>query len=350
VLKLTQRLLELELQVDSLEIEGLSSSLGSWTRLTSIFRLKGQGLCGLGEDVTWEPVDHRHLLRADKSYFSALCGRWRLGDFFAALAELELFPSGARRAVSRRYRRWALESAAADLALQQAGLSLAELWERPLSPLCFVVSLRLPSPSSIEPLPSILKKFPALRFKIDFEPDWSFSMLSQLAELEAIACIDFKACAPPPCAPPEPRAELFERIQSLFPEAWLEDPWPELVSESSRPRVSYDAPIESAESLRFWPSGGLNIKPSRLGSWTELLACLEAARREGRRIYFGGQNELGIGRLQLQGLAAMSCPKAMNDAAPANWNLRPRPASLSESPLILLNPRGFQFLGHASDG
>ena len=47
--------------------------------------------------------------------------------FSERLGELDLFPEAPRAEVYRNYRRWAFESAALDLALRQAGRSLAEV-------------------------------------------------------------------------------------------------------------------------------------------------------------------------------------------------------------------------------
>ena len=52
-------------------------------------------------------------------------------------------PREPARPASREYRRWAFESAALDLALRQAGLSLGEALGLPYRPVRFVVSTRL---------------------------------------------------------------------------------------------------------------------------------------------------------------------------------------------------------------
>src|SRR3954471_17917729 len=57
---------------------------------------------------------------------------------------LDLWPADPVRDVSRLYRRWAYESAALDLALQQAGQSLADVVDRAPQPVTFVMSSRLP--------------------------------------------------------------------------------------------------------------------------------------------------------------------------------------------------------------
>ena len=65
------------------------------------------------------------------------------------------------RDVSRLYRRWAFESAALDLALRQAGTSLAAALGREARPVTFVVSLRLGEPATLEPVTRRLERYPA---------------------------------------------------------------------------------------------------------------------------------------------------------------------------------------------
>jgi hypothetical protein len=50
-------------------------------------------------------------------------------------------------------------------------------------------------------------------------------------------------------------------------------------------------------------------------------------------MYGGGQFELGIGRGQIQLLAAVFHPDTPNDVAPAGYNLSPLDPELPESPL-----------------
>ena len=60
-----------------------------------------------------------------------------------------------------------------DLALRQAGLSLAAALGRTPAPVRFVVSRRLPKPPTVEPLRAILRVFPDTRFKLDPTSDWT---------------------------------------------------------------------------------------------------------------------------------------------------------------------------------
>ena len=95
----------------------------------------------MGEDVVYDGLDHVVFQAAGGTL--PLTGSWTLGSFAEHLSELDTFPDPPVRDVSRRYRNWAFESAALDLALRQAGRSLAEQLGRELRPLNYVVSMRL---------------------------------------------------------------------------------------------------------------------------------------------------------------------------------------------------------------
>ena len=93
--------------------------------------------------------------------------------------------------VFRNYRRWGFESAALDLALRQAGRSLADVLAREPSPLTFVVSLIGPAPA-FEPVERRLAAYPELRFKLDATPDWSDELIAGSPSSGAVDSIDFK--------------------------------------------------------------------------------------------------------------------------------------------------------------
>ena len=115
------------------------------------------------------------------------------------------------------YRRWAFESAALDLALRQAGLSLAEAVGRPVQPLRFVVSTRS---TAVEQWLSLA---PGLRFKLDPDRDWSDSLIAHLSAAGCVDTVDFKGIYRAEFgSPPDP--ELYARIAAAFPNAWIEDP------------------------------------------------------------------------------------------------------------------------------
>ena len=188
----------------------------------------------------------------------------------------------------RDYRRWAFESAAADLALRQAGRSLADVLGREPQPVNFVVSLRLGEPPSAEPVTRRLAAYPGLQFKLDYSPAWDEELLAALAATGAVESIDFKGAYKGTVVDVETVPELYRRCAEVFPEAWLEDPdlTDPAADEALRPhrdRITWDAPIhgvEDIEALPFQPRT-INVKPSRIGSWKKLLHTYEWCAERG---------------------------------------------------------------------
>ena len=129
----------------------------------------GGGEEGLGEDVTYDAVDHIALQDAGADL--DLTGYATLGEFCEFMGGVDTFPAEPQRDVSRRYRRWAFESAALDLALRQSGIGIAEALGREPRPVTFVCSMGLSpgeeKPSTIETLRRKLDPYPGLRFKLD---------------------------------------------------------------------------------------------------------------------------------------------------------------------------------------
>ena len=81
-------LANLPLVVDGYALEGLSRRVSTgFRRFTTVFRLSGAGHEGLGEDVTYEASEHRHLIRSGSVL--PLSGDWTLDSFSRALDELD---------------------------------------------------------------------------------------------------------------------------------------------------------------------------------------------------------------------------------------------------------------------
>jgi hypothetical protein len=335
-------LADLPLQIDSYELEGLRYDAGSFERLTTVVRVHGGGEEGVGEDVTYDGVDHIALQEAGPVH--DLTGPRNLGEFCELVGGLDLFPTEPVREVSRRYRRWAFESAALDLALRQAGRSLGEAVEREPSPVTFVASMRLSAPgsddgSSIEPLRRKLDAYPSLRFKLDPTNDWDDELIGQIVATGAVDSLDLKGFYKGTPVDVATDPDLYARLVAAFPEAWLEDPD---LNDETRPvlephfeRVTWDAPIHSVadiEGLPFKPTM-VNIKPSRIGGLEDLCACYDHCREHGIGAYGGGQWELGIGRGQIQYLASLFHPDTPNDTAPRGYNASDPPPGLPTSPL-----------------
>jgi hypothetical protein len=332
------RLADLPVSIDSYRLEPLEANVSSdFTRLSTVIHMNGGGEEGVGEDVTYDALDHIAL--QDAGPVHDLSGRRTLGELSELIGGLDLFPSEPVRDVSRLYRRWAFESAALDLALRQAGTTLASLLGRELRPLNFVVSLRLGEPPSLGPVSRRLELYPSLRFKLDPTSSWTDELIAELVDTRAVDSVDMKGLYRGTVVDQPPDPDLYRRVVTAFPDAWIEDPAlePE-IDELLRPhrdRITWDAIIHSIadiESLPF-PPKMVNIKPSRFGSLEALCAGYDYCEEHGIGAYGGGQFELGPGRGQIQYLAALFHPDTPNDVAPSGYNLPDPQPGLPSSPL-----------------
>jgi hypothetical protein len=348
----------LAVQIDSSELEGLELKVGDFERLTTVIKLRGAGEEGIGEDVTYDAVDHLALQGGGAP--EEICGSRSFAELSELIGELDLFASAPpERDVSRAYRRWAFESAALDLALRQGGTNLAAILGREPRPVNFVCSMRLApfgseQSSSIEPLLARLAIYPSLRFKLDPTNDWDERLIAALVETGAVDSLDLKGYYKGTPVDVETDPVLYAKLIEAFPSAWLEDPD---VNAETKPlldpvaeRVTWDAPIHSVADIESmpWAPKMVNIKPSRFGAVSELFAAYDFCQRRGMGAYGGGQTELGPGRGQIQYLASIFHPDTPNDVAPSAYNepeLATRPG-LASSPLQpRVDPRGFRWDG-----
>jgi hypothetical protein len=337
------RIADLPVEIDSYELDELELKVSEeFTRLSTVVRLRGGGEEGVGEDVTYEGLDH--LALRDAGPVQPLSGSHTIGGFGELAGELDLFPSPPVREVSRIYRRWAFESAALDLALRQAGRSLADAVGREPRPVTFVVSMRLGEPPSLEPLRLRRDGHPNLRFKLDPTAGWDDAFVAELAALGVVDSVDFKGHYKGTPVDLETDPVLYERVITALPGAWIEDPdltpETERVLDSHRDRITWDAPIHSIDDIAAVTFGGeamppkmVNIKPSRFGSLGALLAAYDYCDENGIGAYGGGQFELGPGRGQIQYLASLFHPDTPNDVAPGGYNHSKPPPGLPDSPL-----------------
>jgi L-alanine-DL-glutamate epimerase-like enolase superfamily enzyme len=317
----------LELRIDGVELERRELALDHFTRVTTTVRLLGGGEAGEGEDVTYEAASHDDYAQPD------LTGTWTFDELSQRFGELD--PPG--------YGRWALESAALDLALRQAGLTLADAVGRPYRPVRFVVSTR-------EDIQRFLALQPTLEFKVDPSSKWSRELIEELAATGRIRCADLKGYYRGTVVdqPADPR--LYRDVVEVFADAVIEDA---AFTDETRPillaaaeRLSFDAPIHSVgdvEALELEPRW-LNIKPSRFGALSTLLETIAYAETHGIRLYGGGQFELGPGRSHIQALASVYYADNANDVAPSVYNEPRLPPDLPASPLPVPDaPRGLAF-------
>jgi hypothetical protein len=313
---LFDRVRNLKLVVEDVELEPLAHPLGFMTRRTTVIHLRGAGHEGLGEDVSYE--EDVQLAFTDDA-LPPLAGEHALESFSALVADQ---PS---------YRPWGLESAALDLALRQAGLSLAEALGREPQPIRYVVSQKA--------VRELRELYPALRFKLDASDSWTDEVVAELAGTGAVDVVDLKGLYEGEWVDATPSAELYRLVAEAFPEAWLEDPRltdeTDPVLEPHRRRITWDYPIRSVtdvEALPF-PPVCLNSKPSRFGSVERLFDFYDHCEANGIALYGGGQFELGAGRSQVQHLAGLFHPDGPNDVAPREFNTGKPRAGLPESPL-----------------
>jgi hypothetical protein len=307
-------------------------------RITTLIHLAGVGAEGLGEDVTpYETEDDTlHVLQPDL----ALTGEWTLGALCDRLREVDQWPVEPRWPLARRWRHWAFESAALDLALQQAGRPLHEVVGRTPRPLRFVNSLGLGEPPTFDPIRRRLEVHPDLRFKLDVTAAWSPELMREVAATGAVEIVDFKGQYGLDLPELRELLRMYELVLETFPDARLEDAHdlPEVTSllEGAAPdRISYDAPITTVETLDTTPltPTAVNIKPCRVGDLRSLLDVYAACDARGLVMYGGGMGELGVGRGQIQLLASLFHPDGPNDVAPSGYNVDTPAADLPSSPL-----------------
>jgi hypothetical protein len=328
----------LALEIDDYALEGLEAEVSSeFTRKSTVIHLRGGGEQGVGEDVTYDAVDHEIMQAAGATL--PLAGRFTLQSFSEHLLELSLFAEPPQREVSARYRTWAYESAALDLALRQAETTLHAALAREPLPVRYVVSLRLGEPPTIEPVRTRLQLYPQIRFKLDPTSSWDEPLIEALTATGAVDSVDFKGLYTGTIVDQPADPVLYERVVDAFPDAWIEDP--KLTEEIDailaphRDRFSWDAPIHSIEDIQAlpYPPRMVNIKPSRLGGVRNLLDAYDYCAGNAIGNYGGGQFELGVGRGQIQYLASLFHADAPNDVAPAGFNLPQPTGGLPASPL-----------------
>lgn len=299
---------------------------------TRTVRLTGAGHEGMGEDIT--------LFLSENGPELDLAGEWTLGSFCEHLDALNQWPEGEPEFdMAIRWRNWAYESAALDLALAQAGTSLHELLGIEPRPVTYVNSFGREDPDILANALRRLERYPNLRFKLDVTTHWTDEVVQALAATGAVDIVDFKGHYGMEIEDPDGLAALYERVLAAFPDALIEDPHdlPEihaLVAPHAQ-RVSYDAPIHTVADLDAVPIAArtFNIKPSRVGRLRDLFALYDACEQLGLAIYGGGMGELGVARGQIQLLAAMFSPDGSNDIAPPGFNALVPEEGLPTSPL-----------------
>jgi hypothetical protein len=332
---LFERLRGLEVVVDEVRTERRSVEVSTeFARVTTIVVLSGAGAEGGGEDVTYSSEDHDWFPSLDAP------GATTFGALSESLDALMLFAGEPKMAASLDYRRWAFESAALDLALRQAGMSLGQAVAREPAPVRFVVSTRGDAFAW-------LAAAPELELKLDPAKEWTREFMERLAETGRVRVLDLKAYYHGTVVDVEPDPVLYRNVVELFPEVVIEDASlegePGAVLRGNEGRLSFDAPIHSVDDVRALAvqPGWMNIKPSRFGKVERLLECIEYCDANRIHMYGGGQFELDVGRRQIQTLASVFYPGGPNDVAPSEYNTGGPRAGLPQSPLPAAGAPGF---------
>jgi hypothetical protein len=309
-------------------------------RRTTVVRLHGRGLDGIGEDVSYDA--DAQLVFQDAGAHQPLAGATTLAGFSRLLEGLELWPAAeSEPGATVDYRRWAFESAALDLALRQAGLSLGAALEREPQPLRFGASLGLGDPPDASRVRELLARYPTTRFKLDATSAWTRALADELHATGAIDVVDLKGYYVGTVVDQPADPVLYRLIVEAFPDAIIEDarfePQVAEILLPERARLSFDAPVHSiadAQALGVAPQV-LNSKPSRFGTLERLFDFYDWAAAEDIELYGGGQWELAVGRDQIQLLAALFHPDGPNDTAPRAYNDPEIADGLPTSPLEL---------------
>jgi len=320
-----ERIADLTVTVESVSRRRYTGATTSgFERTSTEYRLVGDGVTGRGEDVTYETADHDALAGTDPI---DLEGEWTIAELSAHLDDVDLFAAKPpTQEYFRNYRRWAVESAALDLALRQREESLGEFLDVEPDPVRFVVSTRLGEPPSTDRVEELLALDEDLEFKLDPTPDWPDEAFVTLRETGAVRILDLKGWYEGTDVDVEADPELYRDVFAAFPTAVVEDaaftPETRPLVEPQADRLSFDYPIDSVESLESLPvePGWCNIKPSRFGTLESLFETIEYCQNNGIQLYGGGQFELASGRTAIQALAALFYPDGPNDIAPRPFN------------------------------
>lgn len=283
---------------------------GGRPRPSGLVSLAGAGHVGRGENVDWTPQEQDRFARVAEELVPRLAPRpaTTVGALYAVL----------QAAVEHPHHRAAIEAAAIDLALRQAGTDLFELAARPPRPIRFCWSIGREEVERDGPLSAVdrlLDRSGDARVKLDCPRDgWPEAVWKALAGTRRVVIVDFKR---------DGSWGSVEAAHRHLPTAWLEDPPLEDPRESvrSRPRldrVALDGYVTTAADLDDppLPPAAVNVKAPRVGGVLEALGCFGRCARAGWATYVGGMFEVDAGRRQARVLASLFSADGWNDLAP----------------------------------
>jgi hypothetical protein len=342
-----QRIAGLELTVEEVTIEHRRLERPGFARVTTEVILHGGGFEGRGEDTIYAAAPHDEWAGLAKTL--PLRGARTVEGFSKHLDSLDLFPDPLPMPGMEPYRRWALESAALDLALRQNDMTLWDAMGGSPAPVNFALSMSLGDPPTSATPRGWVDALPGVELKIDASLKWDDALMEELAATGAVTVVDIKGHYTGDWIDNRPDPVLYERLARHFPNVLLEDAM--LTAEtrealgSAVSRLSWDAPIHSLADIASLddPPAAINIKPSRFGTLERLYEALQYCLDNSIPLYGGGQYELGWGRTQIQTIAALWYPSASNDVAPSIFHTSTPGDKVPLSPLEIPENSGFGF-------
>jgi hypothetical protein len=221
------------------------------------------------------------------------------------------------------------ESAALDLALRQPGRALPRGARAEPRPLRFVNSLGLGKEPSIEPCAGRLARSRGCALQARRGGDLGAALVDEVAATGRGR--HDRLQGPLRLASRGSRARCACSTTGSIapsPDAYLEDPHdlPEIcrsASATTSTRVSYDSPIRSARRHRRDAARGARRERQAVANRQRARAAgglRAAAGARERPMYGGGMGELGVGRGQIELLAASSIPTPPTTSRPSAYN------------------------------
>ncbi|ELY67184.1 hypothetical protein [Natronococcus jeotgali] len=143
---LYEALQSLTVAIEDVTFEGRRIETESRTFERTVIQIHGDGDTGFGEDVTPSIEAHKRLR---KDGLALPTGAQTLRSFISALDTDSVLSEQTALRANGNHLRWAIESAALDLALKQSRQTLATVLDRTSEPMTFIAGLQLGDPPQL---------------------------------------------------------------------------------------------------------------------------------------------------------------------------------------------------------
>ena len=277
-----------------------------------------------------------------------VAGSWTIGSLSDHLAELDLFPAGARaRALARvpalGLRVRGARPGTAPGRPRAAGAARARA---PAAQLRRVDAPGTASDGEGEPCPrppssmmDVLERYPGTRFKLDPTNTWSDELIAELAATGAVDSLDLKGQYKGTPGGRGHRPRALRQAHRGLPGRLARGPRHNRRDAPAARAATATASPGTRRSTRSTTSSRSNGSRARStssrrgsGSLVELCRAYDFCAERGIGAYGGGQTELGVGRDHIQYLAALFHPDTPNDVAPGGFNQPKLPEGLPAEP------------------